>query len=561
MKKRSRLFLPIIASSLLLSFGLVACGGGGGGGKTSATSAKLEKINVTAADNKTSLILGDTVQLTASVGEVTWVSSKTDVASVDTNGLVTSLAVGSTTITASKDGYRDGTITIKVDLETIKVTATETSVVKGSTINLTASKDGVTWTSSDESIAKVANGVVTGVSFGTVTITASKQGFNSGSVSISVTRPAPTKVLHMEDAEHFAADGTWASSNNPDVSPVYNKSNASDGTCCAHFGGGDIETIRFTSSKAVKAEIVLKVGYYYAVENFTTVYEVKFNGTAVTFPDGQSYTPEDTTNYTYQGVSFGELDLIADTNVLEIKMKEDASRIPYMDDLEIYAAEAVTINIVEPPQKDPVVINQESITVVEGKTSQITSSMTGLSFKSASTSVATVDENGVVTGVKAGSTTISVSKDGYQTIRVPVTVTEAEGVIVVQVESGTSVDNTVTFKTSNNLESGNLMVDAWPTGAILTLSVQNSGAAGKFTLYMNARAHGGYQSSYTDDLATCIELKVNGTKLAMTEKVLGGAFALYTLGEVDLNAGANTMTIECLTDAPTIDLFRFIPKA
>ena len=559
MKKRSRLFLPIIASSLLLSFGLVACGGGGGGGQTSATSAKLEKINVTATDNKTSLILGDTVQLTASAGEVTWVSSKTDVASVDTNGLVTSLAVGSTTITASKDGYRDGTITIKVDLETIKVTATETSVVKGSTINLTASKDGVTWTSSDESIAKVANGVVTGVSFGTVTITASKQGFNPGSVSISVTRPAPTKVLHMEDAEHFAADGSWASSNDPDVSPVYNKSNASDGTCCAHFGGGDIETIRFSSSKAVKAEIVLKVGYYYAVENFTTVYEVKFNGAAVAFPDGQSYTPEDTTNYTYQGVSFGELDLIADTNVLEIKMKEDASRIPYMDDLEIYAAEAVTINLVEPPQKDPVVVNQESITVAEGKTAQITSPMEGLSYKSSNASIAVADANGLVRGVGEGTANITVSKDGYSSVKVAVTVSANANAFVVGVEEVQGEG--VTHRDSQNIQGDHKhFIEKMDVDAVATVAFQAQNA-GSYTLIMKSRSSGGYSSTVKDDLATCMEFNVNGVKLTLSGEVSGSSFNNYYLGEVTLAQGDNTITIKCLTAVPQMNTFRFIPNA
>ena len=554
--RRNKLFLPIIASALLFSFGLTACGGGGGGGGESTTSAKQEKITIS-AEGSTSLILGQTVQLTPSVEGVAWASNKPEIATVNESGLVTSVAVGSATITASKDGYRDGTITIKVDLETIKVTAAATSVVKGQTITLTADKEGVTWTSSDTNVATVAGGVVTGIGFGSATITASKEGFNPGKVDITVTRPAPTKVLDMVDAEHYAADGEWSSSTNPTESPAYAKNNAPDGVCLAHFGGGDIETMRFSSDKAVKAELVLTIGYYYSIDDLTTVYDVKFNNAVVNFP-AQGYEAEDTSNYTFKGLSFGELDLIAGTNVLEIAMKESASRIPYMDNLEIYAAEPVTIAVVPAPQKDPVVINQESITVAEGKTFQITSSMEGLSFKSASTSIATVSETGLVSGVKAGTTTISVSKEGYKTIRVPVTVTEAEGVIIASIE-GIAGDG-ITTRTSQNLSSPtNYIIDEFPANAVGTLSFTAS-SAGNYKLYMRCRASGGYNSSTTDDLATCMELKVNGTKLDLTGTVSGNSFTDYLLGEVTLAAGPGTIEIKCLTTVPTINMFRFIPN-
>ena len=554
--RRNKLFLPIIASALLFSFGLTACGGGGGGGGESITSAKQEKITIS-AEGSTSLILGQTVQLTPSVEGVAWASNKPEIATVSESGLVTSVAVGSATITASKDGYRDGTITIKVDLETIKVTAAATSVVKGQTITLTADKEGVTWTSSDTNVATVAGGVVTGIGFGSATITASKEGFNPGKVDITVTRPAPTKVLDMVDAEHYAADGEWSSSTNPTESPAYAKNNAPDGVCLAHFGGGDIETMRFSSDKAVKAELVLTIGYYYSIDDLTTVYDVKFNNAVVNFP-AQGYEAEDTSNYTFKGLSFGELDLIAGTNVLEIAMKESASRIPYMDNLEIYAAEPVTIAVVPAPQKDPVVINQESITVAEGKTFQITSSMEGLSFKSASTSIATVSETGLVSGVKAGTTTISVSKDGYKTIRVPVTVTEAEGVILASIE-GIAGDG-ITTRTSQNLSSPtNYIIDEFPANAVGTLSF-TAASAGNYKLYMRCRASGGYNSSSTDDLATCMELKVNGTKLDLTGTVSGNSFTDYLLGEVTLAAGPGTIEIKCLTTVPTINMFRFIPN-
>ena len=573
--KGRKLFIPFAAFVLALSMGLAACGnsnneqsGGEQSGQPSESQQKQEKITVEAEGGKKSLILGQTVQLTAKVGEqvlegVTWESAKTDIATVSSAGLVTSVSKGSATIKAIKEGYKDGSITISVDYETIKVTVAEggkTSLLVGETVQLNADKQGVTWASSDDSIATVSNaGLVTAVKFGSATITASGTNLNPGSQTIEVVRPQPTATLHMEDAEHYAADGVWSSSNDPENSPVYNKSNASDGTCCAHFGGGDIETIRFSSSKAVKAEVVLMVGYYYAIDDLAAIYDVKFNGAVITMPAGQSYTPEDTSNYTYQECSFGELNLIADTNVLEIAMKEDASRLPYMDDLNIYAAEPVTITLVPAPQKDPVVINQESITVAEGKTFQITSSMTGLAYKSASASIASVDENGLVTGVSVGSTTIAISKEGYLTIRVPVTVTEAEGVVSVSI-AGITGDGIATKESRNLTAPDNIIIDSFEVNAVGVLEFTVE-AGGAYTMYMKARASGGYSASSSDNLESCMKFELNDQVITLSGEVAPSTFNTYLLGDVTLKTGTNTIKITCITSVPSINLFKFIPKA
>ena len=568
--KGKRFILPITVFALLLSFGLAACNGsgeGGGGNNTKSSQPAQETIKITATDSKTKLILGETVQLTASVEGVSWTSSKPEIATVSDSGLVTSVAKGSTMIKASKDGYKDGSISITVDYETIKVSVADggkTSLLIGEKVKLQADKQGVTWASSDTSVATVSDsGEVTAVKYGKATITASGNNLNPGSVEISVVRPDPTAILDLQFADHFAADGEWSSSGRgPIETPVYSKENARGGICLAYFGDGDKETLTFTSDKAVKAELVLMIGYYYSIDDASTSFAVKFNNADLTIPANQPYEAESTSNYTYKGLSLGDVNIIAGNNVLELTMKEGAQYHPYLDDVEVYAESAATLTVVPAKEKDPVTVNEESLTVTEGKSVQITSSMTGLSYKSASTSIATVDENGLVTGVKAGETTISVSKDGYKSIKVPVTVTEAEGVIDVSINAGTSEGDAVTFRTSQNLtEPYNYIVDAWPEGAVLTIKVANSGAAGKYNMYVRCRASGGYNSSTQDDLATCMEVKVNGTAVATSGVVSGNSFTDYLLGEVDLTAGENTITIKCLTTVPTMNMLRFLPKA
>jgi len=255
-------------------------------------------------------------------------------------------------------------------------------------------------------------------------------------------------------------------------------------------------------------------------------------------------------------LSLGEFTLIAGNNILEINFLGGS---PYLDDIKVYADEALTLTTVIPPEKDPVVLKQEKLTIKEGETAQIESDMTGLSYKSNNTAIATVDENGLVTAVKVGSTTISVSKDGYKVTKLPVEVTEAAGVFSVSIE-GIQGEG-ITTRTSYNLEAPtNYIIEEFPANAVGTLEFDAENA-GTYSLYMRARASGGYNSSNIDDLATCMELSVNGVKLTLTNQVQGSSFTDYLLGEVTLTAGKGTIEIKCLTTVPTINLFRFFPKA
>src|SRR5207302_218154 len=154
-----------------------------------------------------------TVQLTAttldSIGSVltgrtvTWSSSSTGVATVNGSGLVTGVAVGSTTVTAASEGRSaSSSVTVTtVPVASVTVTPASGSLYVGQTVQLTATpKDSVgntltgrtiTWSSSATSVASVSSsGLVTGVTIGSATITAATGG-KSGSSAITVTAPPP----------------------------------------------------------------------------------------------------------------------------------------------------------------------------------------------------------------------------------------------------------------------------------------------------------------------------------------------------------------------------------
>ena len=114
---KKKIFLPMIAASLLFGMGLVACNkpADATSNQPSSTVPAKPKINVTAAGDKKTLEIDEEVQLSADQQDVAWKSSDPAVATVDNTGKVKALASGTVTITASKEGYQDGRIAITVN--------------------------------------------------------------------------------------------------------------------------------------------------------------------------------------------------------------------------------------------------------------------------------------------------------------------------------------------------------------------------------------------------------------------------------------------------------------
>ncbi|WP_099469305.1 Ig-like domain-containing protein [Konateibacter massiliensis] len=156
-----------------------------------------------------SLKIGETVALKASVepanatnSALTWTSSNTGVASVDSTGLVKALSAGTAVISAaSTDGSNITAacaITVLPDVvgvSSITLTKTKTAIAKGSSETLSASvlpenatDTSVTWSSSNTKVATVdQNGKVTGKAYGTAVIKAASVSNPSITASCSVT--------------------------------------------------------------------------------------------------------------------------------------------------------------------------------------------------------------------------------------------------------------------------------------------------------------------------------------------------------------------------------------
>ena len=155
-----------------------------------------------------SLSVGETAQLTATVKPddatdktVTWSSSDESVAKVD-NGKVAALKSGKATITAKcGDKTAECAVTVTVPVSSITLDKSTLSLVIGESATLTAvvkpddaTDQNVTWTSSDESVAKVDNGKVTAIKSGKATITAKCDG-KTAVCAVSVTVPVSSITL------------------------------------------------------------------------------------------------------------------------------------------------------------------------------------------------------------------------------------------------------------------------------------------------------------------------------------------------------------------------------
>lgn len=194
---RANLTAAILSLSLLLP---------GCGGDDPVRPEAVASVSVTASPNQ--IEVGETVQLTVVVRNsaggtltgrtVTFESSAPEVASVDPEGLVTGVSVGTAVITATSEGV-EGTVTIAVSavpVALVTVTPEDPDLQVGETVQLTATLEDflgneltgrtVTWTSSETDVATVsASGLVEAVGEGSTVVSAASGGV-SGSVTVTV---------------------------------------------------------------------------------------------------------------------------------------------------------------------------------------------------------------------------------------------------------------------------------------------------------------------------------------------------------------------------------------
>jgi trimeric autotransporter adhesin len=170
----------------------------------------------------TTACIGLTTNLSHTVSGGTWTSSMTGIATIDAStGVLTGVSAGSTTVTymVSPGCYTTTAITVYGPPSTIGGT---TVVCEGKTTTLTNSTYGGTWTSSNTGIATIGatSGIATGVSSGVATITyrsTSTSCYNTTDITVNalpatITGNSTVCVGSLDTLSSTPSGGTWTTS-------------------------------------------------------------------------------------------------------------------------------------------------------------------------------------------------------------------------------------------------------------------------------------------------------------------------------------------------------------
>ena len=185
--------------------------GNTGNGGSNSTEIDVTKVEMDKQTATVDINGENTVQLNAKVipsnanknTEITWISKKKAVASVNPKGLVTGKTVGNSMIMAtSQNGYSAECLVVcQAKITGIKINPVTANMTVGQKITLTATTspeivtEKVTWKSRNEDVAKVDNnGNVTGIGKGVVEIIAQNPGGTIQAVCTVTVKINPTGI-------------------------------------------------------------------------------------------------------------------------------------------------------------------------------------------------------------------------------------------------------------------------------------------------------------------------------------------------------------------------------
>ena len=399
------------------------------------TSITLDKISLSMKVGETETITATVNPANAADKSVTWGSSDVSVATVS-DGKVTAKKSGTAIITAKSGScIAECTVNISVDVEAVTLDKTALSLAVGETATLTAtvkpddaSDKNVAWASSDESVAKVADGNVTAVKSGKATITA-KCGGKTAECAVTVT--VPTGSVTLDKTSLSLAVGETAqliATVRPDDATDKNVSWTSSDESVAKVDNGMV-----TAVKAGKVAITAKCGDKTAECAVTVTVptgSVTLDKATLTLAVGETATltatvkPDDATDKNVTWTSSDEsVAKVADGRVTAVK----AGKATITARCGGKTAEcAVTVYA----KVTGVKLSSSSLRMMSGDKASLKATITpdntmnkNISWSSDNETVAVVN-NGEVTAKAEGKATITVTtEDGQYTATCSVTVT------------------------------------------------------------------------------------------------------------------------------------------
>ena len=441
--------------------------------KCQVTVSDVEATEIILSKTETVLEKGKTETITATVKPdnttdktVTWTSGNEKIVTV-TDGVITAVGAGTAKIVAScGDVTAECLVTVEVPITGIVLDKTElalenkitgdntiyaTAVIKATIQpeDATGNKE-ITWTSSDEQVVTVKDGNVTAVSDGTAIITATTSNGKTKTCNVTVTSTEIKDLIAAEEITLDKTEGELEEGQTLQLTATITPEEATIKECNWSSSDETIATVNanglVTAKKAGTATITVttKDGSELSKKCEITVTPAKIAVTGITLDkistqvqEGKlvqlvaTVTPDNATVKDCEWTSSDETIASVDENGLVTAKQAGKVTITATtkDGSELSAKCEITV-ISAKVEVTGITLDKTSAETEEGKTVQLVATVTpdnatvkDCEWTSSDETVATVDENGLVTAKKAGTAVITVTSKDNSEISAECTIT------------------------------------------------------------------------------------------------------------------------------------------
>ena len=420
-----------------------------GSGKTATCVVTVSSIlvsSVAVTPTTVSIVVGSTSTITPTVlpanatnGSLNWTTSAAGIATVSASGVITAVAVGTATITATAaDGSgKSATVAVTVTpllVSSIALTPTTSTMYAGDLLTVTstvlpanATNKNINWTTSAAGVATVsAAGVVTAVAVGTATITATAAD-GSGKTATCIITVSPRLVTGITMApttatmyvgDNTTLTATVAPANATNTTVTWTSSNTSVATVSASgvvtalaIGSATITaTANDASGKTATCAVTVAPRLVTSVALAPTTVSIVIGNTSTITP---TVLPANASNATlnWSTSAAGIATVSASGVITAVAIGTATITATATDGSGISATVAVTVT---PLLVSGITMTPSTATLFIGDNTTLTATVTpanasntAVNWSSSNTAVATVSASGVVTGVTAGTATIT----------------------------------------------------------------------------------------------------------------------------------------------------------